>query len=101
MNQPSPPTLQSQTDTPIRPYRIVLAALLAPWAAPGLIIIAATLRTSLAVQFRSAHVAGMGALPAYAGLLLVGLPFVSFPSQVTPSGPREADVALPPQLPSK
>jgi len=48
---------------------------LSPWSAPALIIVAATLYTGhWPFNFDLHFVAGIGVLPAYGGLLLVGLP---------------------------
>jgi len=64
-----------ETQTSLRPYRIVLAVLLSPWAAPFLIIAAATMYARRwPFNFDLPHLAGMGVLPAYGGMLLVGLP---------------------------
>jgi hypothetical protein len=55
--------------------RIALAAVLSPWSAPALIIIGATLYARRwPFNFDLHFVAGVGVLPAYGGLLLVGLP---------------------------
>jgi hypothetical protein len=55
--------------------RIVLAALLSPWTAPATLIIAATMvARRWPFNFSLWQTAGLGVLPAYGGLVLVGLP---------------------------
>ena len=75
MNPTVPPLADHELDArPLSSGRIVLAFLLAPWAAPGLIIAVATLYArSGPFNFDPGFVAGIGVLPAYGGLLLVGL----------------------------
>jgi len=74
-NEPSAVSAQTHVETPVRTYRIALAMLLSPWAAPGLIIAAATMYARRwPFNFDLPYVAGMGVLPAYAAMVLVGLP---------------------------
>ena len=74
-NEPSAANAETDVETPVRTYRIALAILLSPWAAPGLIIAATTMYARRwPFNFDAAYVAGIGVLPAYAGMVLVGLP---------------------------
>jgi hypothetical protein len=53
--------------------------LLSPWAAPGVIIAGATMAARRwPFNFDLPHLASMGVLPAYAGMLLIGLPFFNY-----------------------
>jgi uncharacterized iron-regulated membrane protein len=68
--------------------RVALATILSPWSAPALIIMAATLSARRwPFAFDLHFVAGIGVLPSYGGMLLVGLPLFYWLRKIQKAGP--------------